>query len=263
MVQELANSSDVPYIYRGILWIALSCWWPGNTVGQAHYALSLQKKMHSSFLLVVLPVTVIYRLLWIFLWPNSPWDFNVTDSEEEIHLIFHMWIGLFYSKSAPRFFHLDSDYFPPEEREGGAQSPRDVHLQLSSITDFPPKASVTSTPKYTTPTSTLVKAPLPQMEPFTPVTSQLPSDESLMKASASPPEVWPESPSSYQVLDLSLKSCKALDLTSSTPNTSRVDSAHSDPGVEQLKEELDEGPLDLRIEPVCARTQPQMKVSTG
>lgn len=41
--------------------------------------------------------------------PNFPskWDFSIEDSYEQVHLIFHMWIGLFYSKPTSRFFHFD------------------------------------------------------------------------------------------------------------------------------------------------------------
>lgn len=84
-----------------------------------------------------------------------------------------------------------------------------------------------------------------------------------MTALGSQLDVQPDSPSSYEVLDLSLKSCKGLDLTSSSPNTSRVEASYSDPGFEPLDVDFDEGPLDLRIEPVCARAQPQMKVRMG
>ncbi|XP_076139397.1 uncharacterized protein LOC143122492 [Alosa pseudoharengus] len=174
---------------------------------------------------------------------HGPWDFNVTDSDEEIHLIFHMWIGLFYSKSAPRFFHLDSDFSLPEEEDvGGEKSPRDGRLQLATAELS--KARATSTPRGTS--GMFVKALPPCMPPF---------EDECSKESGSQP--WPESPS-CEVLDLSLKSCKALDLTS-TPKTPGVESA-SDAGAGQSGEYC-EGPLDLRIEPVCARTQPQLKVA--
>lgn len=40
---------------------------------------------------------------------DRPWDFSIQDTSEEVRLILHMWIGLFYSRSTPRFFHFDSN----------------------------------------------------------------------------------------------------------------------------------------------------------
>lgn len=40
---------------------------------------------------------------------HGPWDFSICDTTEELQLIVHMWIGLFYSRSTARFFHLDPD----------------------------------------------------------------------------------------------------------------------------------------------------------
>lgn len=40
---------------------------------------------------------------------NRPWDFSIQDTSEEVQLIVHMWIGLFYSRSTARFFHVDSN----------------------------------------------------------------------------------------------------------------------------------------------------------
>lgn len=48
---------------------------------------------------------------------NRPWDFSIQDTSEEVQLIFHMWIGLFYSRSTPRSFHLDSNCLNPYIKE--------------------------------------------------------------------------------------------------------------------------------------------------
>ncbi|KAK7891898.1 hypothetical protein WMY93_023861 [Mugilogobius chulae] len=40
---------------------------------------------------------------------HGPWDSSIHDTNEEVQLIVHMWIGLFYSRSTDRFFHLDPD----------------------------------------------------------------------------------------------------------------------------------------------------------
>ncbi|XP_066499421.1 protein TASOR 2 isoform X2 [Hoplias malabaricus] len=39
---------------------------------------------------------------------HGKWDFSIEDNYEQVHLIFHMWIGLFYSKPTSRFFHFDN-----------------------------------------------------------------------------------------------------------------------------------------------------------
>ncbi|XP_046889551.1 uncharacterized protein tasor2 isoform X3 [Hypomesus transpacificus] len=41
---------------------------------------------------------------------HGAWDFNIKDTNEQIQLIIHMWIGLFYSKSTSRFFHIDPSH---------------------------------------------------------------------------------------------------------------------------------------------------------
>ncbi|XP_055078219.1 uncharacterized protein LOC117371861 isoform X2 [Periophthalmus magnuspinnatus] len=47
---------------------------------------------------------------------HGPWDSSIHDTNEEIQIIVHMWIGLFYSRSTARFFHLDPDVtFPAPE----------------------------------------------------------------------------------------------------------------------------------------------------
>lgn len=40
---------------------------------------------------------------------DRPWDSSIEENIEQVHLILHMWIGLFYSKSTTRFFQTDSD----------------------------------------------------------------------------------------------------------------------------------------------------------
>ncbi|MBN3275991.1 F208B protein, partial [Polyodon spathula] len=39
---------------------------------------------------------------------HGPWNFNIEETFEQVHLILHMWIGLFYSKSTLRFFQTDT-----------------------------------------------------------------------------------------------------------------------------------------------------------
>ncbi|KAI5610389.1 protein FAM208B isoform X2, partial [Silurus asotus] len=51
---------------------------------------------------------------------HGKWDFSIEDTYEHVHLIFHMWIGLFYSKPTSRFFHFDQ-ICPPVERKDPAK----------------------------------------------------------------------------------------------------------------------------------------------
>eukprot|EP00063_Salmo_salar_P006468 XP_013981303.1 PREDICTED: uncharacterized protein LOC106561663 isoform X2 [Salmo salar] len=39
---------------------------------------------------------------------HGPWDFDIKDTKEQVQLIIHMWIGLFYSRSTARFCQADS-----------------------------------------------------------------------------------------------------------------------------------------------------------
>ncbi|XP_041853778.1 protein TASOR 2 isoform X2 [Melanotaenia boesemani] len=41
---------------------------------------------------------------------HGPWDYSIRDTGEEVRLIFHIWIGLFYSRSTARFFQADSSF---------------------------------------------------------------------------------------------------------------------------------------------------------
>ncbi|XP_037308180.2 uncharacterized protein tasor2 isoform X2 [Pungitius pungitius] len=67
---------------------------------------------------------------------HGPWDVSLQDTSEEVLLIVHMWIGLFYSRSTERFFHVDS-YQHSEERD---------HLEMSretvSASSFAPFSSI-------------------------------------------------------------------------------------------------------------------------
>lgn len=81
---------------------------------------------------------------------GSPWDFSIQDISEEVRLIFHMWIGLFYSRSTPRFFHLDSNCTNPCSEEsdsleipsGIVSAPAQSELKDNS---FAPCLNVTDT----------------------------------------------------------------------------------------------------------------------
>ncbi|KAF7669856.1 hypothetical protein LDENG_00128690 [Lucifuga dentata] len=40
---------------------------------------------------------------------HGPWDLTIQESIEELQLIVHVWIGLFYSRSTPRLFHIGNN----------------------------------------------------------------------------------------------------------------------------------------------------------
>ncbi|KAL1270236.1 hypothetical protein QQF64_032525 [Cirrhinus molitorella] len=59
---------------------------------------------------------------------HGKWNFNIEDTYEDVHLIFHMWIGLFYSKPTSRLFHLENCNALPKEKEVEM-----VHLDRNAI----------------------------------------------------------------------------------------------------------------------------------
>ncbi|XP_050972415.1 uncharacterized protein tasor2 isoform X3 [Labeo rohita] len=59
---------------------------------------------------------------------HGKWNFNIEDTYEDVHLIFHMWIGLFYSKPTSRLFHLENCNALPKEKEVEM-----VHLDINAI----------------------------------------------------------------------------------------------------------------------------------
>lgn len=76
---------------------------------------------------------------------DSPWDFSIQDTTEEIRLIVHMWIGLFYSRSTARFFQMDSNFTYPCSSENEpwkmfsemALAPAESELKDSPFAPFP------------------------------------------------------------------------------------------------------------------------------
>ncbi|XP_049929954.1 uncharacterized protein tasor2 isoform X2 [Epinephelus moara] len=134
---------------------------------------------------------------------HGPWDFSMQDTSEEVRLIVHMWIGLFYSRSTARLFHVDSNSCS-EERDS---------LELSSG---------------------MVPAPSPELKassfaPFPSVTDT--SDPSFSKAldlSKKDDSVLDQGP---LILDLSMKNSKA-EIVTSDPQVNRKDTSVSGDGKE-------------------------------
>ncbi|XP_061780610.1 uncharacterized protein tasor2 [Nerophis lumbriciformis] len=48
---------------------------------------------------------------------HGPWDISIQDTNKDIQLVVHMWIGLFYSRSTARFFDVDLDLENLEEMD--------------------------------------------------------------------------------------------------------------------------------------------------
>ncbi|XP_034735523.1 uncharacterized protein tasor2 isoform X2 [Etheostoma cragini] len=78
---------------------------------------------------------------------HGPWDFSMQDTSEEVRLIIHMWIGLFYSRSTARFFHVDS--YPCSEVRDSLEMPSGMVSILAQselkANSFAPFLSVTDT----------------------------------------------------------------------------------------------------------------------
>nr|XP_029490822.1 uncharacterized protein LOC115109709 isoform X1 [Oncorhynchus nerka] len=72
---------------------------------------------------------------------HGPWDFNIEDTNEQVQLIIHMWIGLFYSRSTARFFQADPSLLCMEEKDSTEVDHGMVQAQVTSETK-------TSSPAY-------------------------------------------------------------------------------------------------------------------
>lgn len=60
---------------------------------------------------------------------DSPWDFSLRDTREDMQLIVHMWIGFFYSRSTARFIDLGSD------RDTNPRSADCIHPEAAVATE--------------------------------------------------------------------------------------------------------------------------------
>uniref|UniRef100_A0A8C7G7R5 DUF3715 domain-containing protein n=1 Tax=Oncorhynchus kisutch TaxID=8019 RepID=A0A8C7G7R5_ONCKI len=72
---------------------------------------------------------------------HGPWDFDITDTKEQVQLIIHMWIGLFYSRSTARFCQADSSLTCLEKKESIEVAHGMVPAQI-------PPGTKTSSPAY-------------------------------------------------------------------------------------------------------------------
>ncbi|CAK6961651.1 uncharacterized protein LOC128358393 [Scomber scombrus] len=116
---------------------------------------------------------------------HGPWDFSIQEPIEEFRLIIHMWIGLFYSRSTARLFHLESNFTYPCSAESDP-------LVTSSGTVSAPAQSDINGNSFD---------PLGSL----PNTSDLPVEDALDLSKKDTSVMDQES----QILDLSLRNSKA------------------------------------------------------
>ncbi|KAI7797992.1 putative protein FAM208B [Triplophysa rosa] len=68
---------------------------------------------------------------------HGKWNFDIEGTPEEVHLIFHMWIGLFYSKSASRLFHLENSAALSKEKDNvDGKDKQDVDLMQTPVSSL-------------------------------------------------------------------------------------------------------------------------------
>ncbi|MEQ2303478.1 hypothetical protein AMECASPLE_017393 [Ameca splendens] len=77
---------------------------------------------------------------------HGPWNFTLQDTIEEVRLIFHMWIGLFYSRSTARFFQVDPTFMPLRLEESGSVEMASGILPWPEIASAVALSSQTETP---------------------------------------------------------------------------------------------------------------------
>ncbi|XP_009302060.1 uncharacterized protein tasor2 isoform X1 [Danio rerio] len=115
---------------------------------------------------------------------HGKWNFNIEDTFEDVHLIFHMWIGLFYSKSTSRLFHLENSTILPKGKDI-----EKVHLDKNAIQSAVSLLNVELNTKEGSPkpahlSSGVLDLSVKNGEPVTPCSI---SDQSRTKDTASEP----------------------------------------------------------------------------
>ncbi|XP_064785309.1 uncharacterized protein LOC135508980 isoform X3 [Oncorhynchus masou masou] len=72
---------------------------------------------------------------------HGPWDFDIKDTKEQVQLIIHMWIGLFYSRSTARFCQADSSLTCLEKKDS-------IEVAHGMVPAQVPLGTKTSSPAY-------------------------------------------------------------------------------------------------------------------
>ncbi|XP_041967157.1 uncharacterized protein tasor2 isoform X3 [Alosa sapidissima] len=168
---------------------------------------------------------------------HGPWNVNIVDSPEEVHLIFHMWIGLFYSRSASRFFHIDPVGFILQDG-GHTKLPEEVELHSTASFSKSDRMNVSSQK------NTSLKV----------VPSPLPANPGVLNLSDKTKKT---STSASEVLDLSVKGCTPLNLTFANTKTRETFTERPDP------QYLDLPMSEIKSRLVSTNTNCQLRVNNA
>ncbi|XP_055789259.1 uncharacterized protein LOC129862006 isoform X4 [Salvelinus fontinalis] len=127
---------------------------------------------------------------------HGPWDFDIKDTKEQVQLIIHMWIGLFYSRSTARFCQADSTLTCLEKKDSTEVAHGTVPAQV-------PPETKTSSPAYI-------------------ALSRIPEPEVLDLSNMGKKEAQPLSLEA-EVLDLSMKTTSTVLVSLDTESKQRID----------------------------------------
>ncbi|KAM9570508.1 uncharacterized protein ACWYII_043414 isoform 3-T4 [Salvelinus alpinus] len=127
---------------------------------------------------------------------HGPWDFDIKDTKEQVQLIIHMWIGLFYSRSTARFCQADSTLTCLEKKDSTEVGHGTVPAQV-------PPETKTSSPAYI-------------------ALSRIPEPEVLDLSSMGKKEAQPLSLEA-EVLDLSMKTTSTVLVSLDTESKQIID----------------------------------------
>ncbi|XP_071272034.1 protein TASOR 2-like isoform X4 [Salvelinus alpinus] len=127
---------------------------------------------------------------------HGPWDFDIKDTKEQVQLIIHMWIGLFYSRSTARFCQADSTLTCLEKMDSTEVGHGTVPAQV-------PPETKTSSPAYI-------------------ALSRIPEPEVLDLSSMGKKEAQPLSLEA-EVLDLSMKTTSTVLVSLDTESKQIID----------------------------------------
>uniref|UniRef100_A0A4W5PBX3 Uncharacterized protein n=1 Tax=Hucho hucho TaxID=62062 RepID=A0A4W5PBX3_9TELE len=127
---------------------------------------------------------------------HGPWDFDIKDTKEQVQLIIHMWIGLFYSRSTARFCQPDSSLTCLEKKDS-------IEVAHGMVPAQVPPETKTSSPAYI-------------------ALSRLPEPEVLDLSNMGKKEAQPLSLEA-EVLDLSMKTTSTVLDSLDTESKQRID----------------------------------------
>nr|XP_015207798.1 PREDICTED: protein FAM208B isoform X1 [Lepisosteus oculatus] len=145
---------------------------------------------------------------------HGPWDCNIEESYEQVHLILHMWIGLFYSRSTMRFFQTD-----PSDSEDGDQNKNGPEmLPVKDVSENDPSSKSSSDEQDTFGTQpSVIQLPLnPHQGELLDLREESKKEGNHVEPNCGAVDV---SRPCDEVLDLSVPKRPQEDLSSSTSNS--------------------------------------------